>query len=251
MCAACCSRFAPRLPRCRQCALARVGLATGDGSAKGQTDGRVDRQHVDGRVEGRCGACLVAPPAYSHAVAAADYGFPWDRLIARLKFEQAPELARPLAELLAQAAGERIAQPGWPRPDLVLPVPLAPRRQAERGYNQAWELARRIAPRLGLKAEPLLLERWRETPHQVGASRAERLRNLGDAFLVDPARRAALAGRRIALVDDVLTTGVTAQAAAQALLAAGAADVQVWVIARTPPPEDRDTNPPDGAATIG
>lgn len=229
LCLHCRQRFAPPVPRCRQCGLAWPAAGT--------------------RPDLPCGACLATPPAFDLAVAAADYGFPWDRLISRFKFEQSPELAAPLAALLADAVAMRLAQTGWPAPDWVLPVPLAPQRLAERGYNQAWDLARRLAPVLGLRASATLLERWRETPHQVGAGRAERRRNLADAFLVDPRHHAAIAGRRLALVDDVLTTGITAEAATRALRAAGAAHVQVWVIARTPPPDGDGPDRP--AATIG
>ncbi len=179
-----------------------------------------------------CGACLRAPPPYSACVAAADYGFPWDRLITRFKFNDQPELAIVLADVLASALRQADALPV----DLVLPVPLSPSRLAERGFNQAWELARRVAARRGLSADANLLLRLRDTPHQVGLSRAERERNLRDAMWVHTASVARIAHRRIALVDDVMTTGGTAVAATRALLVAGAATVQVWVLARTPPP---------------
>ena len=193
-----------------------------------------------------CGACLREPPPYVRCIALADYGFPWDRLIAQFKFQAQPERARLLAQALHQAV-LRAGQPGQPgavaalaapaqRVHRVLPVPLSDARLAERGYNQAWELARRVAALQGVAAEAHWLQRLRNTPHQVGLSRAGRQRNLLDAMWLTPAGAAGLAGRSVALVDDVMTTGVTVAAASQALLAAGATSVQVWVLARTPPP---------------
>lgn len=182
-----------------------------------------------------CGACLRAPPLFAQAVALADYAFPWDRLIARFKFQQQPELATLLADALAAAVRR---MPTLPDAQLVLPVPLSPARLAERGYNQAWELARRVAAAQGLPARHDALLRLRDTPHQVGLSRHARATNLRDAMWVPPEGQAAITGRQVALVDDVMTTGMTATAATQALLAAGAAGVQVWVLARTPSPQD-------------
>ena len=182
-----------------------------------------------------CGACLQAPPPYQHTVTVADYAFPWDRLVARFKFQQQPELAGLLAGALADTLARQADLPpaAW-----VLPVPLSPARLAERGYNQAWELARRVAARRGLQARPDALLRLRDTAHQVGLGRTARTTNLRDAMWVPPEAGAALTGRTVALVDDVMTTGVTAAAASQALLAAGVAAVQVWVLARTPAPGD-------------
>lgn len=165
-----------------------------------------------------------------HAVAAVDYGFPWDALIARFKFQGEPELAGPLAALLADAV-VRFAPPPV---DVVLPVPLAPARLTQRGYNQAWELARRVARALGIAAHADRLLRPADTAHQAELSRAERQRNLLGAFMVDPRQRAQLEGRRVALVDDVMTTGATADEASATLLRAGVRDVQLWVLARTP-----------------
>ena len=182
---------------------------------------------------GTCGACLLAPPPFSHCSTLADYAFPWDRLIGRFKFQQQPELARLLAGVLADAIDR---QAGLPRPHWVLPVPLSPARLAERGYNQAWELARHLATRQGLPARADWLLRLRDTPHQVGLDRRARASNLHDAMWVPPEGRNSVAGCQLALVDDVMTTGVTASAATRALLAAGAAGVQVWVLARTPTP---------------
>ena len=119
-------------------------------------------------------------------------------------------------------------------PALLLSVPLSRERLRERGYNQSWELARRLGRSLRIDATPALLQRGRDTAHQIGMTRHERERNLRDAFWIDPARRATLQGRHVALVDDVFTTGATAHAAAVALRRAGAARVDVWVIARTP-----------------
>jgi len=177
-----------------------------------------------------CGECQRDMPPFEHTVCAADYAFPWDGLIAAFKFHGRAELAATLAQRLLTAV--RVA--AIPLPQLVVPVPLAPARLAERGYNQAWELARRLAPALGVAAQSGLLWRPADTAHQVELDRTERQHNLRNAFMVDPRRRSELLGRRVALVDDVMTTGATAREAASALLRGGAAAVDVWVVARTP-----------------
>ncbi len=206
LCGDCVTRFAALRPRCACCALP---LPAG--------------------VE-RCGECLREPPPFEHAVCAADYAFPWDRLVGAFKFDGQVDLAAPLADRIAAA----VRRAGRPLPQWVLPVPLAPRRLAERGYNQAWELARRVARTLGVPASADLLARPLEGAHQADQPRAERIKNLRAAFAAEPRARSLLAGRHVALVDDVLTTGATAREATRALQAAGAARVEVWVLARTP-----------------
>ncbi len=206
LCGSCTSRFAATVPRCGRCGL-RIGLA---GAA--------------------CGGCLREQPPFEHTACATDYGFPWDSLIADFKFNGREDLAGPLARLLSAA----VAGAGHPAPDLVLPVPLSPPRLAQRGYNQAWELARRAARLQGRPARHDILLRPGDTAHQAELSRAERQRNLAAAFMVDPRQRPALRGRRVALVDDVMTTGATAREATQTLLRAGAAAVDLWMLARTP-----------------
>jgi ComF family protein len=214
-CAACDARFRSAAHRCVRCALV---LPANDPAAPAP------------RV---CGPCLRRPPPWSAAVCAEDYAFPWDRLIADLKFHDQPEVARPLAERLAQAVRDALETSDAALPELLVPVPLSARRLRERGYNQAWELARRLGAALGIGADAQLLLRPVDTAHQATLPRAERERNLRGAFMVDPARRSAVDGRRIALVDDVMTTGATLREATLELLRAGAAEVQVWAIART------------------
>ena len=114
----------------------------------------------------------------------------------------------------------------------MAPIPLTPARLAERGFNQAWELARRVAQRRGLRARSDALQRVLDTPPQAALSSTERRRNLRNAFA--PAPGDALKGAHVALVDDVMTTGATVREAAAALLRGGALSVQVWVLARTP-----------------
>jgi ComF family protein len=208
VCAECREAFAAPVPRCRRCALVvAAGIAV-------------------------CGQCLTIPPAFDAALAAVDYAAPWDRLVTAFKFHGALELAPLFAEALVDASERRAAA----RPDLVLPVPLALTRLRERGYNQAWELTRRVARRLTVSAEPQLLLRIRETAHQLDLPPAARAGNVRGAFAVEPRRRAEIAGRRVAVVDDVMTTGSTAAELAQVLKQAGAAAVEVWVVARTPRP---------------
>jgi ComF family protein len=208
LCADCQARYARPRPACARCGL-RLGL---DAAA--------------------CGACLREPPPYATTVCAADYGFPWVGLIAALKFQGRVELAPVLARQLAGAVVAR----GAALPQRVLPVPLSAARLAERGYNQAWELARGAARVLGLPADTGLLQRPLDTPHQTGLARAERQRNLRGAFMVVPDKRPALQGAHLALVDDVMTTGATLAEAARVLLRGGAARVDLWVLARTPEP---------------
>jgi ComF family protein len=189
----------------------------------------------------RCGLCLAQGSAYTHCVAAADYTSPWDRLITAFKFHQQPELAGALSGVLLRAlADQRRNDSDGTRPTLqlpptlLLPIPLSRERLRERGYNQAWELARRLGRRLQIEATPQALQRSRDTAHQIGMTRREREHNLRDAFWIEPTWRHRIEGRHVALVDDVLTTGATAHAAALALRRAGAAGVDVWVVARTP-----------------
>jgi ComF family protein len=177
----------------------------------------------------RCVRCRLAPPPWSRAVAGVDYGYPWDRLLAGLKFHQQlvpiDALLVPLLARLEDMRGSGVR---------LLPVPLSRERLRERGYNQSWELARRLARALALEARADALFRVRDTGHQLGLHRTERATNLQGAFVVTPRHAAWVRGARIALVDDVLTTGATARAATRTLRAAGASEVQVWVVARTP-----------------
>ena len=206
VCALCVARFAPVLPRCGRCAI-EVPASTG-----------------------LCGACLTDPPPFERALAGVDYAHPWDRLITQFKFHSALDLAPALTQRLLDSFRAGSA----PAPALLLPIPLSAARLRERGYNQAWELARRLARALSCPADATLLLRVKETPHQLALAPDKRADNVRAAFAVEPRRRAGLSGATVTLVDDVMTTGATASEAARALLQAGAARVHVWVVARTP-----------------
>jgi ComF family protein len=206
LCSDCLQRHAPRRARCNGCAL-RVP----DGVTL-------------------CGACIAAPLSLAHTVAAVDYAFPWSGLVTALKFHAALDLADALSDMLADA----VQAHGTVLPDLVLPLPLGRERLAERGMNQAWELARRVARRLRVRADAGALERRVETPHLADLPSDARAKAIRGAFAPAPGASAVVSGRHIALVDDVMTTGATAVEAARTLLAAGAASVRLWVLARTP-----------------
>lgn len=216
VCAACRARFDDRgsgvIARCACCALPLPAQPHPHHAAAHDT----------------CLACRLQPPPLQACLAALPYAYPWDGLIARLKFGAEPGLARPLARLMAAqpAITSAIAHA-----DLVIALPLSAPRLHARGYNQALELARRLAPRRKLARG--LLRRVQDAPAQTSLDRQARVRNMRQAYAVDPSWAATIQGRRLLLIDDVMTTGATLHAAARTLQAAGAAAVSAVVLART------------------
>jgi ComF family protein len=178
-----------------------------------------------------CAQCRDRKLPYRRCFAPCGYEFPLARLIQALKYEGALAHGRVLGTLLARAAS-RLGGPcaGDRRSiDAVVPMPLHVDRLVERGYNQSWEIARFTAAELGLPCLPQSLRRVRGTRPQVGLPREQRLANVRGAFQALPRD---VAGRRIVLLDDVVTTGSTVAAAAQSLVDAGARSVDVWCVAR-------------------
>ncbi len=174
-----------------------------------------------------CGTCLKTPPPLDLCLTATAYDWPWVDLIARYKFQQQAGWARPLATLMRSTPW---AEDTLDAADWVLPIPLSTQRLAERGYNQSWLLAQELSPR---KADARLLLRTRDTPSQRTLPRAERLANLVGALAVEPLRAAQLRGKKVVLVDDVMTSGASLHTAAQVLREAGAAQISALVLART------------------
>ncbi|WP_367373208.1 ComF family protein [Pseudomonas lini] len=182
-----------------------------------------------------CGQCLKLPPAFERVAAPWTYSFPVDSLITRFKHSAKWPFGRLLAELLAQFLQHRFDE-DLDRPDALIPVPLATKRLRQRGFNQAAMLARWLSVSLDIPCDETLLLRIQDTSAQQKLNADERKKNLRHAFALAPV--ASIKGRHLALVDDVLTTGATAQALARLLMDAGAARVDVYCLARTPKPGD-------------
>jgi ComF family protein len=164
-------------------------------------------------------------------VAPLRYEFPVDHLISGLKYHRRLEHAPLLGQLLLDA----VITQGRPAPDLLLPVPLHAARLAERGYNQALEIARPLLRHFGMQAETRLLIRQRATVAQMKLDAQARARNPQGAFALDEKRRRQLGPlQRVVVIDDVMTTGATLGEISQLLATAGIADIEFWVVARTP-----------------
>lgn len=211
LCDACLQRHARSQPRCPTCARPMPEFAR------------------------PCGTCMTrrGGPLLQHCVAAVDYGYPWDELIARFKFRGEPGLAGPLAAVML---GEPAMRPLMCSVSLVAPVPITPERLAQRGYNQAWELVKGLRQRTGPGCAPALADallRVGSAPDQHRLPAEQRLHNLKHAFKVHPDRRTHLQGAHVLLIDDVSTTGTTLRSAASALLASGASAVSAAVLAHT------------------
>jgi ComF family protein len=205
-----CAADLPRVPRpCPRCGLP---VPPGSKAAAAGAD---------------CALCRRAALPYASCVAPWLYEFPLSHLVRALKYQGALTHARVLGGLLAGEV-ERV-HPG--QEAVLVPVPLHHRRLQQRGFNQSHEIARIVARRLHWPLLARALRRTRDTASQVGLSRAQREQNLLGAFAVESA---LVEGRRVVLLDDVLTTGSTAHAAASALQAAGAARVDLVAVARAP-----------------
>ena len=206
VCDACVARFGQPRPRCRRCALP-----------------------VPAGVQ-ECGRCVREPPPLDACHAAVGYEYPWSTLITDFKFHGRPGWASTFATLMRSAPW---VEPALDLADVVLPLPLAPQRLAERGFNQALLLARCLAPG---KTRPGVLLRVRHTAAQAALDRAARQANVRGAFAVEPLLAAGLRGARAVLVDDVMTSGASLASAAAAVRQAGAAHITALVLARTDAP---------------
>jgi len=167
-----------------------------------------------------CGSCLVNPPHFDETTALWLYEFPCDRLVQALKYRAWLGLASFFAQRLASRANEAA--------DLLIPIPLHPDRLAQRGFNQALEIARGLAARTGVILDPRAARRVHNTAPQTDLPHEERAKNIRGAFET----RGDLTGKAVAVVDDVMTTGATANELARVLKRAGAARVHNLVVAR-------------------
>ncbi len=198
LCQACARELPSTASACPRCALAGAGAA-------------------------ECGACIANPPHYDASYAAFVYAYPVDALVQALKY--GGQLA--LAGLFAHALHRRIGRAD--DVDLIVPLPLHPLRLAERGFNQAAEIAKVLARLYGIRMDAQLARRVRNTAPQTALPWRERATNMRQAF----ACGRELAGLSIAVVDDVMTTGATLDEFARTLKRSGAARVENWVVART------------------
>lgn len=177
-----------------------------------------------------CGRCLRQPPLFTRTTAVFGYGFPLDKLIQAMKYGEQLALAHAFAGKLARRIDSL--------PDCVIPMPLHPAKLRERGFNQSQLIAANVARELDLELLTHACRRVRDTPPQSALPWKERKKNMRGAFCCDM----DLTGRRVALVDDVLTTGASLNALAEAVRKSGAAEIDAWVVARTLP-HSRTTTP--------
>jgi ComF family protein len=172
-----------------------------------------------------CGRCLSHPPIFTHTEVIFGYAFPLDKLIQSMKYGEQLVLANAFAKKLAQ----RIEKNNLP--DFIIPMPLHPARLKERGFNQSLLLAEKVSRELNMKLLPHACQRLRDTPSQSSLKWKERDKNVNGAFSCN----VDLTEKRIALVDDVMTTGASLNALAKVIKKAGATHIETWIIARTLP----------------
>lgn len=201
--------FKKELSRCRQCA---IPLA------------KHDAHFI-------CGECLSSPPGFDGTVVASDYSAPADQLVLALKFGHRLALSALFAELLRDAALRATEQH---LPEILCAVPLGQQRLRERGFNQSLEIAKLLALQLGIRLDPELMRRTRETAQQSGLHPDERQKNVRNAFTPNQHAIELIKGKHIGVVDDVMTTGTTLHEIATVLKRFGASKVTNYVFARTP-----------------
>jgi ComF family protein len=171
-----------------------------------------------------CGACIQRKPRFDRTICAFTYAYPVDQLVRALKYRSAVSYAPVLGDLLA----DRLLREPQLRAQIIIPVPLALARFRGRGYNQALEVGRRLEKRLRIPMQTSAVVRRRETAEQAGLDRKQRRKNIRGAFELAE----AIIAKDIAIVDDVVTTGSTANELARVLKRGGARRVEIWAVAR-------------------
>ena len=182
---------------------------------------------------GICGRCQSKRPAFSTVQTPLLYQYPVDLLLQRFKFSGQLAAGKVLSQLLASHIKQQVENGKCTLPDLLIPVPLHWKKRFSRGFNQSESIARELSLQLNIKHSRRAVKRAINTPAQHHLSRKERQQIPHNTFAAGRASK-ILQGARVALVDDVLTTGSTAQALSQTLLKAGAKSVEIWLLARTP-----------------
>ena len=194
---------------------------------------------------GACAICLASPPPWRRLYAVGPYEGLLRDLALRAKYRGDRSVCRLLGLLLAEKLAAR--RMDGLRPELLLPMPLHPARLRRRGFNQCQEIAEPVSRLLGIPRCPHLARRIAATPPQTGMRRNERLRNLEQAFSVDP----AVQGRRLLILDDTITTGTTLRRLALSLLQAGAAEVAAAAVAVVLPRRSAFPGPDDAPSAVG
>lgn len=204
LCIPCIKRFSTPRTRCRTCALPTPASVR------------------------HCGACLLRPPPLVHCTTAVDYEYPWNNLVQDFKFRQGLGWAQLFSELMfGHAAARQILD----NTDLLVPIPSSPQRLRERGYDHLAELLR---PSQKSLPSIVRLQRLHQDTPQHQSTRNQRLTLSRHSLIIPPDQLPVLRGRRLTLIDDVMTTGATLHATAQALMHAGAHEITAIVLARTP-----------------
>lgn len=172
-----------------------------------------------------CGRCQKSPPRFDRVIAAFGYAFPLSQMIPGIKYHRRPALIGGLAATLASLILERTEL----LPDLLLPVPMHPWQETLRGFNQSALLTAELGKRLAIPVNHRAVKKVRRTVHQADLDRRARATNLRGSFAVNASLPA-----RVAIIDDIMTTGATANELAKCIKKAGAKEVEIWVLARTP-----------------
>lgn len=176
-----------------------------------------------------CGDCLKFPPPYTASCIPWRYQYPVDGMIGRYKYNGQRKFARPLIADLTGTLDQKLNTGELARPDVLVPAPMDARRRRKRGFNQARDIAEHVGQDLGIPVDAGLVRRVRRVRAQRELNREARLANLRGVFKV-----VSSVPERVAIVDDVVTTGATVRVLASVLREAGARDIQVWALARTP-----------------
>lgn len=184
----------------------------------------------------RCGECINQSPSFTKTICLYSYEFPIPSLLKQIKYKRRRYWLKPLSTNLAVRILETLSQDTNQIPDVLIPIPLHPKKRRKRSYNQSELMAKILSKETGIPVITNLLLKVRETGTQTKLNKAERMKNLKNSLAIKHDEKTILSikSKHIALIDDVMTTKSTAELASELLLKAGAKRVDIWCLARTP-----------------